>query len=328
MFLALIFESVNVNGHANMVLPHTWFDAGGLVGATAYDHCRSTDACMWFTNNTFVEKATMPFNSKMRTYPKSDPFFFNRRNPWGAPGSAKIYDPCGVKGGNPDGCPVGSPAPADCPYGGFAHGPHALDSYGSLLKGVQTTSWKAGDVVEAHWAITANHGGGYNYRLCRLDESADVTSLTEECFQAGALDFVGDKQWIQWGKDTGNRTEIPALRTADGTTPAGSTWTRNPVPACGAPDGGIFSEKSNKCKASGGYQFPPPAPRVQGYGTYYHSNPALQPTFGFNIVDKLQVPATLTPGRYVLSFRWDCEQTPQIWSSCSDIEIVAGSISI
>ena len=25
------------------------------------------------------------------------------------------------------------------------------------------------------------------------------------------------------------------------------------------------------------------------------------------------------PGEYVLSFRWDCEQTPQIWAGCSDI---------
>jgi hypothetical protein len=26
-------------------------------------------------------------------------------------------------------------------------------------------------------------------------------------------------------------------------------------------------------------------------------------------------------GSFVLSFRWDCEQTPQVWSSCADIEV-------
>lgn len=44
----------------------------------------------------------------------------------------------------------------------------------------------------------------------------------------------------------------------------------------------------------------------------------------YEIIDKLQVP-DLEPGRYVLSFRWDCEQTAQIWTQCSDIELVAAS---
>ena len=34
-----------------------------------------------------------------------------------------------------------------------------------------------------------------------------------------------------------------------------------------------------------------------------------------------QVPA-VAPGDYVLSFRWDCEQTSQIWNGCSSIRIV------
>merc|ERR1711920_1123359 len=42
--------------------------------------------------------------------------------------------------------------------------------------------------------------------------------------------------------------------------------------------------------------------------------------YKFNIIDKLQLP-DLEPGEYVLSFRWDCEQSPQIWSGCSDITI-------
>jgi len=36
------------------------------------------------------------------------------------------------------------------------------------------------------------------------------------------------------------------------------------------------------------------------------------------------VPATLEAGRYALglSFRWDSESTKQVWSGCSDVEIV------
>merc|ERR1712167_176410 len=43
--------------------------------------------------------------------------------------------------------------------------------------------------------------------------------------------------------------------------------------------------------------------------------------FHFNIVDTLVVPEHIESGEYVLSFRWDCEQTPQIWSTCADVTI-------
>lgn len=39
----------------------------------------------------------------------------------------------------------------------------------------------------------------------------------------------------------------------------------------------------------------------------------------FSIVDEIQVPNT--PGEYVLGWRWDCEQTDQVWNSCADIVI-------
>ena len=31
--------------------------------------------------------------------------------------------------------------------------------------------------------------------------------------------------------------------------------------------------------------------------------------------------AGLAAGDYVLGFRWDCEETAQIWSSCADVSI-------
>ena len=40
------------------------------------------------------------------------------------------------------------------------------------------------------------------------------------------------------------------------------------------------------------------------------------------IVDLVHVPATIEPGNYILGWRWDCEQSNQIWSSCSDLTIV------
>jgi hypothetical protein len=45
--------------------------------------------------------------------------------------------------------------------------------------------------------------------------------------------------------------------------------------------------------------------------------------FKFEMVDSLKVPDTLPAGDYVLSWRWDCEQTPQVWNSCADITVAA-----
>ena len=51
-------------------------------------------------------------------------------------------------------------------------------------------------------------------------------------------------------------------------------------------------------------------------------NPApLHPMESYAVEDALKVPADIAPGDYVLSYRWDCEATSQIWQSCSDVTI-------
>ena len=81
--------------------------------------------------------------------------------------------------------------------------------------------------VEVAWAIAANHGGGYQYRLCPTDEP-----LTEACFQRTPLAFEGDVQWLQFGYDQpaaaaaaaaaavapsrARREEVPAIRVGGG----------------------------------------------------------------------------------------------------------------
>ena len=51
---------------------------------------------------------------------------------------------------------------------------------------------------------------------------------------------MGDKQWVQFGDDESSRFEFKAERTNQGTTPAGSTWTKNPIPAYDCPTGGAL----------------------------------------------------------------------------------------
>lgn len=266
--------------------------------------------------------------------------------PWRAPGFAPVYDPCGTAGGVPVGV---DPGPANPPPTGVKQGL----SYQDLpeMPGVKT-QWLAGSVQDVAWGINANHGGGYAYRLCR---KAAGTKATEECFQQNHLEFVGDESWIQFGDDESNRTAIPAVRTAEGTNPSGSQWTKNPIPACGGFDGGGIPTKllhKTPCKDP---QFEPPLqdvikphpkfaplPGLYGFGMGHctsiapHKNGTLTPgegactpeehafwhaRFNFNIIDKVKIPENLSPGDYLLSFRWDVEQTPQIWTNCADVTI-------
>lgn len=57
-----------------------------------------------------------------------------------------------------------------------------------------------------------------------------------------------------------------------------------------------------------GFQFTPPCEGCFGWEE-----------FKFSIMDEVKVPSN--PGKYYLQWRWDCEQSPQIWNSCADIVI-------
>merc|ERR1712032_1480916 len=99
--------------------------------------------------------------------------------------------------------------------------------------------------------------------------------ITEECFQQTPLRFVGNTQWLQNMQNESTRVEIPAVRTDVGTIPAGSQWTRLPIPACGGMGGGVSSQD---CTGLGTH-FPPPFEGAEGF----HFIP-------WNIIDKVQVP--------------------------------------
>lgn len=45
--------------------------------------------------------------------------------------------------------------------------------------------------------------------------------------------------------------------------------------------------------------------------------------YDFEVVDRVKVPK-VEPGMYVMSWRWDSEQTPQVWSNCAVVEIEEG----
>ena len=75
-----------------------------------------------------------------------------------------------------------------------------------------------------HVPLSGSHGGGYSWRLCKADGN-----ITEQCFQAGHLEFAGQSQWIRY--PNGSQAEMPLRMTDIGTTPSGSQWARDPVRA-------------------------------------------------------------------------------------------------
>ena len=56
-------------------------------------------------------------------------------------------------------------------------------------------------------------------------------------------------------------------------------------------------------------------------GSLRDTDPAAPPTEQITMYDYLKVPAHLSPGEYVLGFRWDCESSAQVWQSCADITV-------
>merc|ERR1712048_1415926 len=301
-----------------------WFNQGCTIGCEKCDGKGTVFPDASDCKNP--AKPTIAFGDKeLRTYALNDIYRledWTKHHPWRYPGSAPVEDPCGIAGGWFTAGEKGNGG--DAPPG-IPQGERGTKSNFSIPL-IDKTQWVAGSTVEVAWGITANHGGGYQYRLCPADQEP-----TEACFQKHVLPFVGDKQWLQYGdgQDVNNRTEIPVVEVGgEKVVPAGSKWRRNPIPPCNTPiAGGALHTFSGLCtgptfKAPGAWGFGPGACGSSLPGTFCFPEEFLNQNFDFGIVDQVQVP-DVPPGDYVISFRWDSEQTPQVWNSCADVTIVA-----
>lgn len=218
-------------------------------------------------------------------------------SPWRAPGSAPVFDACGMAGGH---------KPPDGGFGGiYVNTTHAvLGNKGSEVLPAMPSGvlWASGDAVEVSWSIEANHAGGYQYRL-----APKSGPLTEEEFQKMPLSFVG-QQSLRWGGVNGTTISFDGWYVSEGTSPPGSTWVINPIPRNDeAQTGKGFTPR---CKD------PIPISKCQGMTDGQSAVANLE------IVDRVQIPSDLPSGEYVLGWRWDCEESNQIWQSCSDVTVV------
>ncbi|KAL5267020.1 hypothetical protein ACHWQZ_G004161 [Mnemiopsis leidyi] len=322
---------IQISCHGNMVYPPVFQDFqniglnlnraykghGGFIGCGRNDPSNGVDnSCVlqWYSNFTRVpagQPMTLP--EDMRAFKIWQVDRRSGLNPWYAPGTAHVFTPCGAAGGNPEGCPRGHLKKNNCPGGGHSLGPAAEKYYSKRT--VPVTAWPQGSVQNVAFTLSANHGGGYQYRICKVPISGRG-GVTEECFQKTPLNFHGSNHRIAYNADESTWKSIPARDTKVGTKPAGSTWRRNPIPACEGGGGGFFSD--NSCPR--GTQFPAPSPGLHGF-SLTQSDVHFDRVFKFAVVDQVEVPEDLEPGEYVLSWRWDNEQTPQIWNTCSSIKV-------
>ena len=314
-----------------------WFSQGCTIGCAecdgqgqrypSWDHCPGTPKPSAFTDGTYLDKKWWTANQRATPGSFEDIWRFN---PWRAPGHAPIFDACGMAGG------VQREVFNAGAYNTTIHAKQG-DLGSEVLKPRPSgTVWRRGGVATARWQMTARHGGGYQYRLCRSG-----APLTEACFQQMPLEFANTKTHRVLFKS--HSLEIPATLVSDG--PA-KGWMRMPVPdtdvhpcdyivpdgthcpmhgphgwcpGCGAPWYAADAACPTNCAAAF-----PGLPNVTSADLSLFPNPMPNVTdfHSYALEDTLKVPPDLPPGEYVLGWRWDCEMTSQVWTSCADITVV------
>jgi len=315
-------------------------NTAGTAGPQSLNGCDNAQACYWYSQGCFIgcpkcdsvsgrkqvdlcglgKKATINdpiLRTVNRNATAGSNYDIYKHNPWRAPGSAPVMDACGLAGGTPWRKNVSE-------WGDYVPTKYAKHGdYGSKLPELPSnTVWKIGGEAEVIWQITANHGGGYQYRLCPSSEP-----LTESCFQKHPLEFTG-KQSIQF--NNGTRIPVKGTFVSNGTIPEGSTWAMCPIPPRCL--GGGCTSKPPFCKPCDGLEdcttcdntpdpcFPPPCDEGDQPGLCSGNQPTKHGT-AVSVVDMIKVPSYLPEGKYVLGWRYDCEATAQVWSNCADITL-------
>ena len=121
--------------------------------------------------------------------------------------------------------------------------------------------------------------------MCKVTDGR-VWEVTEECFREGHLKFHGSTTWLYDRPAKGDDFDTEGWEAVDSvTTTEGTT-----------PEGSEWAS-------------------LVMLGQYQDGDM-------WAVKNLVEVPESLEPGEYVLSFRWDCQKTPQVWSSCANIQVV------
>lgn len=356
VLLACAFALVQGHGSMNIPLPR---NNDGLQpidtapGASSGPSCLG-DACGWFAAGCFVgcpvcsnassgaevpsypsmdpstsggncEPLTPTLPDKYRTYNaagKSSNGDWTATHPWRAPGRAPMGDSCGNSGAYY----VGPGVPGYEPLYPGSKIPRTSNN-------VEQIDWKRGEIVEAGWSLWSNHGGGYQYRLCPLEDDS-FPEINEDCFTAHPVPFADKSTVIRSPYGKFDDFSIPAMDVTEGVYPEGAAWRMNPIPACNCDKGYNCTNTDDQTvytayeagKGDGvcefGYQFEPSWPTGYGYwGSLAHWTKE-EDSLMWTMVDKLRIPKSLKPGPYLMQWRWDAESSSQVWGNCADINIL------
>ena len=216
-----------------------WFSNGCSIGCKTCDGGNASG-----TNPNAVDRcgsgAKATLNPELRTYnrhtvPGSAQDTY-KHNPWRAPGTAPVFDACGMAGGN------WRMVGGEAKYSKTVNAKQGDLGSKVLPPAPSGTVWRAGGTEQTAISIRANHGGGYSFRLCPASEP-----LTEACMQKLPLAFVPGRQTLRWSN--GTDLVIGGQYTTEGTTPKGSSWSMNPLPYSNA---GSPPEFKPPCHERGG----------------------------------------------------------------------------
>ena len=137
---------VNGAGGCAEMRPH-------LSDGRGYNCTRKMDTCGLGHNASICDPALRTYNREAECKGPDDWYQFS---PWRAPGSAPVWDACGMAGGHP--------APATHRFGAMYYNTSLAKQgdVGSKLPRRNTgVVWRRASSVQVSWSIEANHGGGY-----------------------------------------------------------------------------------------------------------------------------------------------------------------------
>ncbi|KAJ8600006.1 hypothetical protein CTAYLR_001844 [Chrysophaeum taylorii] len=171
------------------------------------------------------------------------------------------------------------------------------DPDNAAYKADYETEFKAGDVIDVSWCVNADHGGVYSWRLC---DDPDIVKK----FWSGAV--LSDQEQ----RDAEECFQRGILRCDDvdenscGLEPrCDASW------GCAEDPGKYFH-----CEGSSG----------KAYGCA-NSNDAC---YGGTLVKrKVRIPENFPTGPTIMSWRWDSDETTEVFAACSDITILPGDKS-
>jgi len=259
--------------------------------APEYDYRETWSVMNWFTTQT-------------------RPRGINDATPWVYPGETNIVASCGVYTRSYPldqncGATGEEPHPA---WNKTASSPSAQHGekcdarvYLSKFGGNPAVEhWPAGSQQEVGFTTFANHHGGSSFRLCPLEKVGQDTGKdgpTEQCFQAGQLKFATEETCLRCRN--GNQSRCYQAPTKLDV--RGNEWRENTLEDCVLNID--FCEESEQWR-----------------------EPCSQTDFAYvSQVSTVQIPEDLSPGRYVMSWRWDCLETAQVWMNCAEVKITSAS---